>query len=651
MKLRSLGGGAGIALIVLGCGGDVGIGKGAAGGSGGRGGAQSGGSSGSLNAAGSGAAGTGAGGGDAGSPGVGGTPATGVGGQGTPGGGTTGYGGWGGEPPQLSSDKLDLLFVVDNSISMGEHQNLLAASVGTFLRRLENPLCLEANGTPSVTQPAGPEMPCPSGSREFTPVRDMHVGVITTSLGARGGQICTDAAGDDKAQLLPSVRAGLPSYQEQGFLKWDPAGTATPPGESDIDAIAADLTEAIAAANTNGCGYEHTLEAWYQFLIDPEPTTNISVVNNVSMPQDVNATVLEQRAAFLRPDSAVAIIVLTNENDCSIRGDSMGWLIGLSQSGGRAFTMPRATAACAANPNDPCCRSCATSEAAPPNGCTPLDVDPQCLINGGNLDNSATANEDQLNLRCYDQKRRFGFDLLYPIERYVSALRSEVVPNRLGDFVPNPLFSPARNSSLISFALIAGVPWQDISVDPPGEELSYLSAAELEAENRWGLILGDPRANVPPQDPLLLETPNERSGISPLIGAALVPSSSQDPTANPGNGHEQTNIDNADLQFSCTFELPTPISCVDPSCDCGPGSEARNRSICQPPSGGPVGNTQYYGKAYPPLRHLAVARALGDRSVLGSICPRNALDDTRSDYAFSAEFNSLARRLGVMLID
>src|SRR5688572_25769242 len=121
MKLRSFGGGAGIVLMVWGCGGDVPIGAGA-GGAGGQGGAQSGGSSGSLNAA-----GTGAGGSGAGSGGVGGTTEPGAGGTSVLSGGTTGYGGWGGEPPQLSSDKLDLLFVVDNSISMGEHQNLLAA--------------------------------------------------------------------------------------------------------------------------------------------------------------------------------------------------------------------------------------------------------------------------------------------------------------------------------------------------------------------------------------------------------------------------------------------------------------------------------------------------------------------------------------------
>jgi hypothetical protein len=594
-------------------------------------------------------AGTSSGGSGAGTAGTAGAAQGGTGGNGGSGG--SALGGTGGgpvDPPQLTSTKLDLLFVVDNSISMAEKQSLMAATLPSFLRRLANPLCVAPDGSPSPGQPGAPELDCAAGfAREFSPVRDMHVGVITTSLGARGGQICTDPAQDDRAQLLPSMRSGLPSYDGRHFLKWDPDGLASPPGQGNINALAADLTTTIAAATATGCGYEHTLEAWYQFLIDPEPTTDIQVVGNLSTPMGVNTTVLEQRAAFLRPDSALAIVVLTDENDCSIRADGVGWLVGLTQNGGRAFTMPRSTAACAVDPNDACCRSCAAIEPdGPPAGCAPLTSDAQCQINGGYLDNSVGVNEDQLNLRCFDQKRRFGFDLLYPIERYTTGLTAPLVPNRQGQLVPNPLFSGSRNPSLVSFALIAGIPWPDISPNPPGDEPEYLSAVELQAQGRWPLILGHPAANVPPLDPLLWETPNPRAGTSPLINAPLAPASSQNPQQNPINGHEQLNLDNTDLQYSCIYRLPVPLPCADPNCDCGPGTEGRNRPLCQPPGGGPAGSTQYYGKAYPPLRSLALARSLGKQAVLGSICPRDAID-----FAYGADFNSLARRLGVMLIE
>jgi len=273
------------------------------------------------------------------------------------------------------------------------------------------------------------------------------------------------------------------------------------------------------------------------------------------------------------------------------------------------------------------------------------------MINGGNLDNGPSANEDQLNLRCFDQKRRFGFDLLFPIERYTAGLTHKTVPNRQGMQVPNPLFTTIRNPTLLSFALIAGVPWQNISADPPSDDVSYLSADQLTAQGRWPLILGDPANGIQPTDPVMRESPNERAGVSPLISATIVPSSSQDPTAHPANGHEQTNLDNTDLQYSCIYELPEPIACSVPECDCGPGTEARNRPTCQPPGGGPAGGIQYFEKAYPPTRSLALARSLGKQAVLGSICSRNTADAVAPDYAYSAEFNSLARRLGIMLVD
>jgi hypothetical protein len=48
---------------------------------------------------------------------------------------------------------------------------------------------------------------------------------------------------------------------------------------------------------------------------------------------------------------------------------------------------------------------------------------------------------------------------------------------------------------------------------------------------------------------------------------------------------------------------------------------------------------------------VALAQSLGKQAVLGSICSRNTSQETGPVYAYSAEFNSLARRLGVMLVE
>ncbi len=131
--------------------------------------------------------------------------------------------------------------------------------------------------------------------------------------------------------------------------------------------------------------------------------------------------------------------------------------------------MPRATSACETNPNDDCCRSCAHRETTPPTGCTALTVDSVCsVVPQDKTYASYDALNDSLNLRCYDQQRRFGWDLLYPIERYSDALSNPKILNRAGALVDNPLFAARdgkgpRSASLISVSVIVGAPWQDLA--------------------------------------------------------------------------------------------------------------------------------------------------------------------------------------------
>ena len=107
--------------------------------------------------------------------------------------------------------------------------------------------------------------------------------------------------------------------------------------------------------------------------------------------------------------------MLTDENDCSIQDDGVGWLVATA-----GVAMPKATAVCDTNPNDPCCRSCAQVESKPPTGCVALSADPVCeTVAPGQSYASWDTLHDALNLRCYDQRQRFGFDLLYDTARYV----------------------------------------------------------------------------------------------------------------------------------------------------------------------------------------------------------------------------------------
>src|SRR5215469_1729303 len=56
----------------------------------------------------------------------------------------------GGQPPiVIPADKIDLLFMIDNSSSMGDKQALLALAVPDLVSRLVSPNCLDATGHPT----------------------------------------------------------------------------------------------------------------------------------------------------------------------------------------------------------------------------------------------------------------------------------------------------------------------------------------------------------------------------------------------------------------------------------------------------------------------------------------------------------------------
>jgi hypothetical protein len=557
--------------------------------------------------------------------------------------------------------KLDLLMMIDNSISMADKQQLLADAMQHLVSRLVQPRCLDAQGMPTGQQ-ATPGGVCPLGSQpEFLPFGDIHAAVITSSLGPHGASgpkdVCVSAEDDDHAQLLGVIRPALPNWNNKGFLVWDPQQMLTPVGIADPAEFATDLAQTVEAAGEHGCGYEAQLEAWYRFLIDPEPPAAVVVPQGTSTAviQGVSAQVLAQRAAFLRSDSVLGIVMLSDENDCSIIDQGYGWLIP------RASAMYRSTSQCAANPNDNCCQSC--GEVAAHAGCPVIASDTECA-KGSML--GQNTGEDDLNLRCYHQKQRFGFDLLYPTQRYIDGLTSVQVVRRSDNaMVPNPIYetrngAPPRSPEQVLMLGIVGVPWQDVadaaSLTKPG--LKLMSEDGPLPAARWDVILGNLDASPPvlPTDPFMVESPDDRTALglplaNPVVPAeTLVVSSSTDPQANHINGHETINSGNSDLQYACTFRLPKPLTCDQAADDAGSGCDCFapdghfNRSLCQPPAGGVPGTTQYFGKAYPGLRELSVLKGIGGHGIVASSCPKNA--DAQSDsYGYRPAMDALAGRV------
>jgi hypothetical protein len=595
-------------------------------------------------------------------------------------------------------EQMDLLFVIDNSMSMADKQELLRDAVPALVRRLVNPVCVGISDPSQELALTSINDSCPAGyRREFEPLEDMHIGVITSSLGSAGGDTCTSSEGgrefDDRAHLLATLpRAdAVPSYQGFGFLDWDPKAEHLPPGEADIAALEQNFGALVSLAGEAGCGYEAPLEAWYRFLVDPAPAEQTVVENLVSGPRGIDQRLLAQRARFLRPDSLVAVIMLSDENDCSIIQHGSGWVVGTTDLGGRPFSLSAGTSSCAVDPNDRCCRSCTAS--APVAGCPSATRDPNCSL-------PPSPDFDHGNLRCFDQKRRFGFDLLYPTARYAVGLRSRILcPNSIyedadctcsaardratrlrlptppctiretGEPVANPLFqnlsgAPAfeRDGAQIFLAGIVGVPWQDLATpetltDPA--RLEYLTASELSRVDpalgfdRWQLILGDPVLATRPLDPFMRESIEPRTGVNPVTMTPIVSANSTDPQASPINGHER-DTQAADLQYACTFPLSTPRECATADenrrCDCR-GAHPSD-PICQPASGGNGGTTQRYAKAYPSLRQLDVLRQHGANSVVASICPKSLSGASRElEFGYRPAIAGLIKRLHCASLD
>ncbi|HEX4338729.1 MAG TPA: hypothetical protein VH062_22640 [Polyangiaceae bacterium] len=548
-----------------------------------------------------------------------------------------------------AAKKLDLLFMIDDSSSMGDKHDVLKAAIPDLLARFVNPVCIDRYG--ATTQPSSADALCPVAmSRQFAPVRDIHIGMITSSLGVADvpSAVCKPElapAGNDAAHFVGALAraSSIPTYPG-GFLVWDPDQKAVPAGQKDLPGLIDSFGKLVDAVGQAGCGYENQLESWYRALVDPEPRVATRLLpcgtadSGVKCPgpDGIDQVVLDQRAAFLRPDSLLVIVMLTDENDCSLND------VGSTLLGESSVVPPAGSAACATNPDDPCCYPCLL---AAPAGCP--NPDAACSV-------SKTYVGDEPNLRCYDGKRRFGFDPLYPVKRYIDALTQKTVPSRSGATVPNPIFAGGqRTPSQIVLVGIAGVPWEDVATDatrtsPTALELK--SSRDLVSGAVWDVILGDPATRVPPKNPLMVESVPPRTGADPITGQALAP-----PTAgllaNPTNGHERVISPADDLQYACIFPLPTTRDCagMTSNCDCSNPGDGTMSPLCQA-ADGTYTTVQRFAKAQPALRILQVIEGVGDAGILTSICPKNITDPSSEAYGYRPVIGTLAQDVAPVLI-
>ena len=207
-------------------------------------------------------------------------------------------------------DKIDLLFMVDNSNSMAEEQESLRVQFPRLIATL-------TTGDRSAR-----------GLSAFPPVTDLHLGVVSSDMGTPGVADfngCSADGGDDgKLQHLGHGAGCAASYPS--FLSFNAKTAAS-------STIVPDFA-CIAALGTNGCGFEEQLEAplkalWPSVYFDANgspvadnpikflATTAAGTLGRGDLPAAQGGSL-----GFLRNDpktglSLIAIVVVTDEEDCS----------------------------------------------------------------------------------------------------------------------------------------------------------------------------------------------------------------------------------------------------------------------------------------------------------------------------------------------
>jgi hypothetical protein len=175
---------------------------------------------------------------------------------------------------QAVRNKVDLLFVIDDSPSMAPKQVELKARFPEFVKAIDR---------------------LGSGGSKVS----YHIGVITTDVGAgpftlgsgqcapggRGGKLQPKGAAADVGCLAPL--GGL-NFIELNQI----ANTSNLPTGQDL----AKTFSCMASVGDKGCGFEQPLESVYRALHDRPP----------------------ENANFLRDDALLVVVFVTDEDDCSV---------------------------------------------------------------------------------------------------------------------------------------------------------------------------------------------------------------------------------------------------------------------------------------------------------------------------------------------
>jgi hypothetical protein len=185
-----------------------------------------------------------------------------------------------------ATSALDVLMVMDNSNSMTEEQHALAEQI---------PRMAEALATGDLDG---------DGVQDVPAVESLRMGIVSSDMGTGGHRVptCEESSFGDDGILrtvhgsagaeCPSTGSAYATFEDGG----DPA-------------VFADEVACMAIIGTGGCGFEQQLEASLKALT---PSTSELRFRDGAVGHGDT-----ENSGFLRDDSALAVITVTDENDCS----------------------------------------------------------------------------------------------------------------------------------------------------------------------------------------------------------------------------------------------------------------------------------------------------------------------------------------------
>ena len=198
-------------------------------------------------------------------------------------------------PLAVTSD-VDLLFVIDDSGSIVEDQESLVFQIPRIVDALTS-----GDLDPSDGIVRG---------QDFPPVETLQLGVVSTDMGTGGFRLpgCVNAEiGDD------GVLSASGDWMRAGCLESYPSPIVSFPfaGSEEV----ATTASCLVAMGMGGCGWEQPLEAALK-AITPSTQAPVGSFDGRFLTGSGHAD--GDNAGFLRPSSILAIVVLTNELDCSV---------------------------------------------------------------------------------------------------------------------------------------------------------------------------------------------------------------------------------------------------------------------------------------------------------------------------------------------